>query len=253
MKPLAIITGASSGFGYDIALQLASISYDLVLLARRKEKLYELQQQLNQRYPGNTYEVCVADIRKREELQTCGIMEIIKDRGVNVLINNAGLASGLSQIKDGDVDDWDRMIDTNIKGVLYISRMVIPYMVSQKGGHIINVSSIAGKQVYDKGNVYCATKHGLDALTRSMRLELSEFGIKVTSISPGAAETEFSLVRFKGDKERASKVYEGFKALMAEDISRAVLFVLGLPGHVNIDELTITPLSQGSASLIHRR
>jgi 3-hydroxy acid dehydrogenase / malonic semialdehyde reductase len=253
MKPLAIITGASSGFGYDIALQLASISYDLVLLARRGDKLYELQQQLTQRYPDNIYEVCIADIRKRDELQTCGIMEIIQERGVDVLINNAGLASGLSQMKDGDEDDWDRMIDTNIKGVLYISRMVIPYMVSRGSGHIINMSSIAGKQVYDKGNVYCATKHGLDALTRSMRLELSEFGIKVTSISPGAAETEFSLVRFKGDKERASKVYEGFTALMADDISRAVLFVLGLPGHVNIDELTITPLSQGTASLIHRR
>jgi NADP-dependent 3-hydroxy acid dehydrogenase YdfG len=171
---------------------------------------------------------------------------------IDVLINNAGLASGLGNLHEGDVEDWEKMIDTNVKGLLYISRIILPGMVERKMGHVVNISSIAGKEVYANGNVYCATKHAVDALNKAMRLELSKFPIKVTAIHPGAVETEFSVVRFHGDKERAAKVYEGFENLVADDIADAIWYAISRPAHVNINELTIMPTAQPMAGVIHR-
>jgi NADP-dependent 3-hydroxy acid dehydrogenase YdfG len=171
---------------------------------------------------------------------------------VDVLVNNAGLAAGLSHIHEGDLNDWEQMIDTNLKGLLYITRLISPGMVERKNGHIINIGSIAGKEAYEKGNVYNATKFGVDGLTRAMRIDLVEHGIRVTSVNPGAAETEFSMVRFKGDREEAGKVYEGFTPLYAEDIAEAILFAVTRPPHVNIDDLTIMATAQASATRISR-
>ena len=175
-----------------------------------------------------------------------------KWRNVDVLVNNAGLAVGMNHIDDGDVDDWERMIDTNIKGLLYITREVSPLMASRKTGHIINIGSVAGKEVYENGNVYCATKHAVDALSRSMRIDLLQHNIRVTNIAPGMVDTEFSTVRFKGDKERAGKVYHGFTPLYAEDIAETILFVLARPPHVNINDLLIMPTAQATATMVKR-
>ena len=174
-------------------------------------------------------------------------------RGIDVLINNAGLAAGLSSFEDGDVDNWDRMVDTNVKGLLYVTRSVLPLMIAHSGGHIINISSIAAKEVYPMGNVYCATKHAVDALSRSMRIDLAKYPIKVSAINPGAVETEFSIVRFDGDEDRAKKVYEGFENLVADDIADAAHYILSRPPHVNINELTIMPTAQPCVGIIHRK
>ena len=171
---------------------------------------------------------------------------------IDVLINNAGLAAGLSPIQEGDLEDWEQMIDTNIKGLLYVTRKIAPMMIENGHGHIVNISSIAGKEAYPNGNVYCATKHAVDALTKAMRMDLVKHNIKVTSIAPGMVETEFSLVRFKGDKELADKVYEGFTPLFAEDIADAILFVVTRPPHVNINDMLIMPTAQASATIVNR-
>ena len=174
-------------------------------------------------------------------------------KNIAILVNNAGLASGLSPIYNGDLNDWETMIDTNIKGLLYVSRYVLPIMKNKENGHVINIGSIAGKEVYNNGNVYCATKHAVDALSKGMRIELAPFGVKVTAIHPGAVETEFSIVRFHGDEEKASKVYEGFENLIANDIAEAIWFCLNRPFRVNINELIIMPTAQPIASIINRR
>jgi len=192
------------------------------------------------------------DVRNRKDVEETISGLPVEWQKINVLVNNAGLASGLSSIDEGDMDDWDAMIDTNIKGLLYVTRNVIPLMKNNESGHIINIGSIAGKEVYANGNVYCATKHAVDALNKAMRLELSKFPIKVTAIHPGAVETEFSVVRFHGDKERADKVYEGFENLVADDIADAIWYAISRPAHVNINELTIMPTAQPMASVIHR-
>ncbi len=175
-----------------------------------------------------------------------------KWRNMDVLVNNAGLAVGMNHIDDGDVDDWERMIDTNIKGLLYITREVSPLMASRKSGHIINIGSVAGKEVYENGNVYCATKHAVDALSRSMRIDLLKHNIRVTNIAPGMVDTEFSTVRFKGDTKRAGNVYHGFTPLYAEDIAETILFVLTRPPHVNINDLLIMPTAQATATMVKR-
>lgn len=251
-RKIAFITGSSAGIGAATAKLLASQQYNLILAARRIDALKQLSTELNTQFGINTL-VVQLDVRNRKEVEETISGLPVEWKKINVLVNNAGLASGLSSIDEGDIDDWDAMIDTNIKGLLYVTRNVIPLMKNNESGHIINIGSIAGKEVYANGNVYCATKHAVDALNKAMRLELSKFPIKVTAIHPGAVETEFSVVRFHGDKERAAKVYEGFENLVADDIADAIWFAISRPAHVNINELTIMPTAQPMASVIHRK
>lgn len=251
-RKIAFITGSSAGIGAATAKLLASQQYNLILAARRIDALNQLSTELNTQFGINTL-VVQLDVRNRKEVEETISGLPVEWKKINVLVNNAGLASGLSSIDEGDIDDWDAMIDTNIKGLLYVTRNVIPLMKNNESGHIINIGSIAGKEVYANGNVYCATKHAVDALNKAMRLELSKFPIKVTAIHPGAVETEFSVVRFHGDKERAAKVYEGFENLVADDIADAIWFAISRPAHVNINELTIMPTAQPMASVIHRK
>lgn len=221
----------------------------MILCGRRAERLERLASELSDQ--TEVYRACF-DIRNEEEVKQCVSALPETWSKVDVLINNAGLAAGLSMMKDGDTEDWNQMIDTNVKGLLYLSRNIIPGMSERKSGHIINIGSIAGKEVYDKGNVYCGTKHMVDALSKAMRSELAEYGIRVTAIHPGAVETEFSLVRFKGDEERAKSVYEGFTPLYAEDIAEAVLWAIERPAHVNINDMVIMPQAQPTAGKIIR-
>lgn len=251
-KRIAFITGASAGLGEATARQLASEGYQLILAARRSDRLAVLAEELQSRFQTQLLTLAL-DVRNREEVKEAIANLPQAWQSISVLVNNAGLASGLSSIEDGDIDDWDVMIDTNVKGLLYVTRNVLPLMIKQGGGHIINISSIAGKEVYANGNVYCASKHAVDALNKSMRIDLVKYPIKVTAINPGAVETEFSIVRFHGDKERAKKVYEGFDNLVASDIAEAISFVLSRPAHVNINELTIMPTAQAVAGVIHRK
>lgn len=252
MIKTAFITGASSGIGEAIAHILAANGYRLILAARRIDRLTSLSQQLFQTYNTDVYTLAL-DVRYRDQVAEAVASLPEEWRKIDVLVNNAGLASGLSSIEAGDMDDWDVMIDTNVKGLLYVTRTVLPLMTEQSYGHIINIGSIAGKEVYANGNVYCATKHAVDALNKSMRIDLAKYPIKVTSVNPGAVETEFSIVRFHGDTERAKKVYEGFENLLASDIAEAVWFALSRPAHVNINELVIMPTAQPVAGIIHRK
>jgi len=249
---IAWITGASSGIGKACAHILAKNGYSLILSGRRKDLLEQVQAQAKAEFNTESL-VIVLDVRNRDEVQKVTSELDSHWRKIDILINNAGLAMGLSSFENGDIDHWDTMIDTNIKGLLYVSRHIVPLMIEAGSGHIVNVGSIAGKEVYANGNVYCATKHAVDALSRSMRLDLSKFPIKVSAIHPGAVETEFSIVRFEGDEERAKKVYEGFENLVAMDVAEAVWFMLNRPAHVNINELTIMPTAQPMAGVIHRK
>lgn len=247
MSKIALITGASAGIGEACAKILAQHNYDLILAARRMDKIQTLASDLTSRYGIKTQ--CIKlDVRKAEEveLQLNALPEPWK--AIDVLINNAGLSQGLDPIHEGKLADWDTMIDTNIKGLLYVSRIVSPWMVERKCGHIVNIGSIAGKETYANGNVYCATKHAVDALNKAMRIDLLPYGIRVTGIHPGAVETEFSEVRFKGDTERAKKVYEGFEPLIATDIAEAIWFAVSRPAHVNINDLIIMPSAQANTS-----
>ena len=252
MSKIALITGATSGIGEACAHLFAREHYELVLTGRRVDRLEKLAKKLNTKY--NT-EIAVSsfDVREREQV-TSNLEELpAKWKKVNVLINNAGLSQGLDPIQNGSYDDWDTMIDTNIKGLLYVSKVVSNWMIVNKFGHIINLGSIAGKEVYPSGNVYCATKFAVDALNKAMRIDLLPYGIKVTGVHPGAVDTEFSEVRFKGDKERAKKVYDGFEPLVAADIAETIWFAVSRPPHVNINELTVMPTAQASAAIIARK
>jgi NADP-dependent 3-hydroxy acid dehydrogenase YdfG len=252
MAKIALITGASAGIGEACAHTFAREGYNLILTGRRIERLEDLAQHLNNKY---NIEVAVSsfDIRSRE--QVINNLEGLPAewKKVDVLINNAGLSQGLDPIEKGSYDDWDTMIDTNIKGLLYTSKVVSNWMIANGSGHIINLGSIAGKEVYPNGNVYCATKHAVDALNKGIRMDLLQYGIKVTAIHPGAVETEFSEVRFKGDKERAKKIYEGFDPLVAQDIADTIWFVASRPAHVNINDLIIMPTAQASATNIFKK
>jgi len=252
MAKIALITGATSGIGEGCAHLFAREGYNLVLTGRREDRLEKLAKKLNTKY---NVEIAVSAFDVRDRQQVINSLEELpaKWRKVNVLINNAGLSQGLDPIDKGSYDDWDTMIDTNIKGLLYVSKIVANWMKDNKTGHIINLGSIAGKEVYPNGNVYCATKAAVDTLGKAMRVDLVQHGIKVTTIDPGAVETEFSEVRFKGDKERAKKVYEGFDPLVAQDIAETIWFVVSRPAHVNINELTIMPTAQASAAIIVRK
>jgi NADP-dependent 3-hydroxy acid dehydrogenase YdfG len=248
MTKTALITGATSGIGKAIAELLAEQKYHLILTGRREDHLLQTKDSLLKQFPTIQITMLCFDVRIKSEVD-----HALSDvKNVDVLINNAGLAAGLSRIYEGDTEDWEQMIDTNIKGLLYVTRVISPRMIENKGGHIVNIGSIAGKEVYDKGNVYCGTKHMVDALSKSMRLEMAEHNIKVTVIHPGAVETEFSLVRFKGDQQKAEAVYQGFENLVAKDIAEAIGFCLDRPEHVNINEMTIMPKAQPMASQIIR-
>lgn len=243
MSKIALITGATSGIGKACAYMLSKNNYNLILTGRRKERLDGLEKEIkNVKVLKLNF-----DIRDRKETEK-QIQNLPKEwKNIDLLVNNAGLASGLSNIQDGNIDQWEQMIDTNVKGLLYISRQVMPIMVSNKKGHIVNISSIAGKETYGKGNVYCGTKHAVEAITKGMRIDMLEHGIKVTSIAPGMVDTEFSTVRL-GNKELADKVYEGFTPLYAEDIADAVEYVITRPAHVNINEMLVMPTAQATAT-----
>lgn len=246
-KPIALITGATSGIGEATARILAS-NYRLILCGRRLERLNALLKQLN-----TDVQVLSFDVRDRSAVFAA--IETLPDdwKNIDALINNAGNAHGLDLIQDGNPDDWDAMMDINVKGLLYVSKAIIPGMVQRKKGHIVNISSIAGLEVYMKGNVYCASKHAVDALTKGMRLDLNEHGIKVTSIDPGLVETEFSEVRFKGDKEKARKVYENYTPLTPKDVAETIEFVLNRPAHVMIGDVLILPTDQASSTVVNKK
>jgi NADP-dependent 3-hydroxy acid dehydrogenase YdfG len=251
-RKIAFITGASAGIGAATAKVLASQHYDLILAARRIDRVNTLAENLKKEFGVQVHTIAL-DVRNRAEVATTFEQLPEAWRNITLLVNNAGLASGLSSIDNGDIDDWEVMIDTNIKGLLYVTRAALPLLKETPYSHIINIGSIAGKEVYANGNVYCATKHAVDALNKAMRLELAHLPIKVTAIHPGAVETEFSIVRFHGDESRAAAVYNGFENLIADDIADAIGYVVSRPAHVNINELTIMPTAQPVASVIHRK
>jgi len=248
-----LITGASSGIGSACAEILAKENnYRLALCARRTERLDQLKNKIQSEYPSCEIFTFPLDVRDRQSVTETLSNLPSEWQNIDVLINNAGLSQGLDSIQDGDMDDWDRMIDTNVKGLLYVTKAVTPYLKRSQNAHIINIGSIAGKEVYPKGNVYCATKHAVDALNKAMRIDLLSFGIKVTAINPGMVETEFSEVRFKGDKGRAKQVYEGLIPLNGYDIAETISFVLSRPAHVNINDLLIMPTAQANGTLVQR-
>lgn len=251
MKKIALITGASTGIGNATAHKLAEKNYNLIITGRRKNLLDDVKKELGIKYKCD---VLTLNFDIRDPKQVEEMIDSLSEnwKKIDVLVNNAGLAAGLNPIQSGDLEDWEQMIDTNVKGLLYITRKVSPLMIENGHGHIINISSIAGKEVYENGNVYCATKHAVDALTKGMRIDLVKHNIKVTSISPGAVDTEFSLIRFKGDNDRAAKVYEGFTPLFAADIADAIIFAITRPPHVNINDMLIMPTAQANATTIYR-
>jgi len=252
MAKIALITGATAGIGEATAELFAREGYNLILTGRRIDRLDKLAAHLNKKY---NVEVAVSsfDVRNRDEVVENLEGLPAKWKKVNVLINNAGLSQGLDPIDKGDMDDWDRMIDTNVKGLLYVTKIVSNWMITNGHGHIVNLGSIAGIDVYANGNVYCASKHAVDALNKAMRIDLLPHGIKVTVVHPGAVETEFSLVRFKGDEKRAKKVYEGFDALSADDVAETIWFAVSRPAHVNINELVVMPTAQANGNTIFRK
>lgn len=251
MKKIALITGATSGIGKATAIMLADSGFNLIITGRRKERLNELKSQLEIKYKAEALVLCF-DVCKQKEVSAA--IESIPNqwKNIDVLVNNAGLAVGLNHIQDGIFDDWDRMVDTNVKGLLYVTRCVAPLMISGGKGHIVNISSVAGKDVYENGNVYCATKHAVDALSKAMRIDMLKYNIKVTNVCPGAAETEFSIVRFKNDAERAKVTYTGMMPLTADDVAGVIKFVINLPAHVCINDIVVAPTAQANALLIHR-
>ena len=249
MKQTALITGATSGIGKATAQILAKNNFKVIICGRRKNRLETLSKELSEYTEVHTLQF---DVSKKEEVQEA-LNSLPEDfSNIDVLVNNAGNAHGLATIQDGSIDDWDAMLDINVKGLLYVSKAIIPKMIERNTGFIVNIGSIAGKDVYRNGNVYCASKFAVNALNKSMRLDLNEYNIRVSGIHPGLVETEFSEVRFKGDTERAKTVYTGYKALQAEDIADIIHFVVTRPYHVNIEDLVVYPTAQASATLINK-
>lgn len=250
MSKLAIITGATSGIGRATAVAFANLGIDLVICGRRIERLNELKEELSSKVKVHTL---TFDVRDREAVETAlnSLPEELKQ--VDILLNNAGNAHGLGTIQDGDVADWDAMIDGNVKGLLYVSKVVMPWMIARQTGHIVNISSIAGKQTYPNGNVYCASKAAVEAISEGMRFDLNPHNIKVTNIAPGAVETEFSMVRFKGDSQKSDAVYQGFQPLLAEDIADIIAFTVTRPAHVVLADILVYPTAQASPAVIKRQ
>jgi serine 3-dehydrogenase len=246
-----LITGASSGIGAACARRFAAAGGHLTLWARRLDRLEKLAEELRQAHPVPV-RIAQVDVRDRDAVSRAATALLESETAPDILINNAGLASGLSKLHEGDPDDWDRMIDTNLKGLLNVSRAILPAMVARNQGHVVNLGSIAGHQTYMMGNVYNATKFGVRALTESMNLDLAGTAIRVSSIDPGLVETEFSEVRFHGDRERAKLTYRGMTPLSAEDVADAIAYVIGLPEHVNVLQLVLLPTAQRSVHLVHR-
>lgn len=250
-KKTALITGASSGIGLATAKRLAAEGCSLILAARRIEQLKEIAHELQTEFHCQVHcvELDVTQVKQVEEAFT-SLPEAFKN--IDILVNNAGLAAGLDPLQNGDPNDWDKMIDTNVKGLLYVTRQVLPLMLARNTGHIINLGSVAGHTVYPNGNVYCATKFAVNALTQGLRMDLFGSAIRVTTIDPGMVETDFSKIRFKGDEERANAVYRGLQALTPADIADTIYYVLTCPAHVNICEIILTPTAQVSAQMVHR-
>lgn len=251
MGKIVLVTGATSGFGKAIAIRFAKEGNDVIITGRRGDRLLALKNELEHLFG---VEILALQFDVRVEAEVRNAVEDLPERwrSIDVLVNNAGLAAGLGPINEGVVDDWDRMIDTNVKGLLYMTRYISPLMVARKTGHIINIGSIAGKEVYPNGNVYCGTKFAVDAISKATRIDLVAHHIKVTQIAPGAAETEFSLVRFNGDADRAGNVYKGFTPLSGTDIAEVAHYVTTLPVHVNINDLVLMPAAQASSVVINK-
>lgn len=251
MNRLTFITGATSGIGKATAERLAQEGFDLIINGRRKDRLESLKKDLELKFNVKVKTLCF-DVR--DETAVKKAVEALEGdwKKITILINNAGLAAGRDPIDKGDTDDWNRMIDTNVKGLLYVSRAIIPIIKEQENGHIVNIGSTAGKETYRAGNVYCASKHAVDSITKGMRIDLLPHGIKVTGICPGLAETAFSEVRFKGDKDKAEKVYKGFEPLQGEDIADIIYFSLTRPAHVGINDIVVTPTAQANSFYIEK-
>ena len=248
---IVFITGASSGIGKAAAFAFAKEGADLILAARRIERIDELEKELRGKYKIDVLSIQL-DVRKKGDVKKAVASFKGKWRKIDILLNNAGLARGMSKIHEGDTEHWDEMIDTNVKGLLYVSREVLPLMTERMEGHVINLGSIAGHEVYPNGNVYCASKFAVNGISRAMRVDLYDKNIRVTTIDPGMVETEFSEVRFSGDKERAQKVYDGWSPLTAEDIAETILWCAMRPAHVNISEVIVMSTAQGSTTLLHK-
>jgi NADP-dependent 3-hydroxy acid dehydrogenase YdfG len=249
MKKTAFITGATSGIGKATAELFAKNNIRLILCGRRAERLDTLKELLSDLTEVTTLQF---DVSKRDEVAAAIASLPENFKNIDILINNAGNAHGLASIQDGDLDDWDAMLDINVKGLLYVSKAIIPKMIKNNNGFIVNIGSIAAKEVYPNGNVYCASKHAVDALNKAMRIDLNKHNIRVSAIHPGAVETEFSQVRFKGDIEKAKTVYAGYKALQPEDIADIIHFVITRPYHVNIEDLVVYPSAQASATIMNK-
>ena len=248
---IALITGATSGIGKSTAIEFAKNGYDLIITGRRQERLEELKAVLTKEYSIKVLNLCF-DVRDEKQVEVAINSIPTEFKKIDVLVNNAGLAAGLSAIQDGKLAHWEQMIDTNIKGLLYVTKHISKILIENKKGHIINIGSIAGKEVYANGNVYCATKHAVDALNKGMRIDLLPHGIKVSSVNPGMVETEFSIVRFDGDEERAKKVYENIQPLKPEDIAETIYWMASRPAHVNINDVIIMPTIQANATTVLR-
>lgn len=248
MDKIALVTGATSGIGRATAELLAEEGYSLIICGRRRERLDELSEKLS----VDTLKL-VFDVRHRDEVKE--VLTSIPEpwKKIDVLINNAGNAHGLSKLQDGNLDDWDAMIDINVKGLLYVTKSLIPGMMERGSGHVINIGSIAGKEVYPNGNVYCASKHAVDAINNGMRMDLNGTGVKVSQVCPGLVETEFSMVRFKGDEDKSKTVYEGFDALTAFDVADLIRFIVTRPAHVNISDTIIFPAAQAASTIVDRK
>lgn len=251
MRKTAIVTGATSGIGRATAVRLAENGYDLVITGRRAERLAELEKEL--RKQGADVLSLSFDVRSYQEVKNALGNLSGKWAKPDVLVNNAGGALGKEPIQEGSIEDWDAMIDANVKGLLYVTRTILPLMCQNGGGHVVNLCSIAGKQVYGEGNVYCASKHAVDAISKAIRIDALPFGIKVTNICPGAVETEFSIVRFHGDEKKAAATYQGFTPLRAEDIADTIFYCVSLPKHVCINDLTIMPTAQADSGHFFRK
>jgi NADP-dependent 3-hydroxy acid dehydrogenase YdfG len=251
-KKIVLITGATSGFGEATAKLFAKNGHSLIITGRRAERLEKLSKELVADYNVEVFPLCF-DVQNSVEVEKAISSLPEKWQNIDVLVNNAGLASGYGTIQDGNIEDWDKMINTNVKGLLYVTKNITPLMIKRQKGHIINIGSTAGKEVYLNGGVYCASKHAVDAISKGLRIDLLEHGIKVTQICPGAAETEFSEVRFHGDKEKAKNVYNGYQPMSAEDIAELIYYSATLPAHLCINDLVVTSLAQANSFYINRK